>query len=586
MSAVPDSLRILASLRTLDEHGFARLIQARRVNARSVEDLLDLAEWLEAPANVAAALGRLDWPTLRGLRLGDRDALARAAELELAVGEGDRLELLPEVERQLRALLPTVPSYTTLVRESGASAGGGEAAGTASANQIAQLANDALWLLAAEPRGVRITREQARLSGVEIRRLANELDTDSAVVGSLYRWLHTADLVAPSGEVWHLTGAGAAFVSRPVVERWRILVEAWLAELTCENLTSLLDLLGQDAAEQVVGFDEDADDTSALALPGNLAAQLASAAALGLVGRGALTLLGGLVLDTDLLAAVEVLARHRPEEISKVYLQPDQTILAPGPLAGELDRRLRVVADLERRALASEYRLTPASITRALNEGMTEAEIRDFLAEVSLTGIPQPVDYLLSNTAASHGRVRVLEYDRTIGQSTRITTENPELRDALEVDTALGTLGLRRLGEDLVSRVAPQVVLAALLEAHYPAVLEGSDGTPIARSQQRLVEPQRPAPGPTAARTAAELAAQAAAGDHADDRMTWLQRRLEIARRTKAELHVTIEVPGSDPVVLELIPLSVGAQRLRALDLEADVERTLPMRAILSIEDA
>lgn len=594
MSSVPDSLRILASLRKLDEPGFARLISARKVNSRGVDDLLDLAEWLEAPANIAGALARLDWPTLRGLRLGQREALARAAELQLAVGDGNAPELLPEVRRQLEILVPEVATYSALPSdasdaelpsETAQAAATSDSAGTASAHAVAQLANDALWLLAAEPRIVRRTRDQARMSGVEVRRLANELTTDSAVVGSLYRWLHTADLITPSGDVWHLTQAGTQFTSLPVADRWRTLMEAWLEELTIENLTALTESLEQGAAERQTAFVDDSDDTSALTLPGNLAVQLASATELGLIERGALTRLGRLALDIELDAGTALLERHLPEEVAQVYIQPDQTILAPGPLSGDLDHRLRLVADLERRAVASEYRLTPASITRALNEGMRESEIREFLTAVSITGIPQPVDYLLSNTANSHGRVRVHEYDRSIGQSTRITVENSQLRDALEVDTSLGTLALRRIGEDLVSRVAPQVVLAALLDARYPAILEGSDGNPLPQRARRIVTPQRPTPGPTAAKTAADLAEQAASSDHADDRVTWIQRRLEIARRNKAEVHVRINVPGKDPVRLALIPLSVGPQRLRALDLDADVERTLPMRSILSIDD-
>ncbi|MDJ1372051.1 helicase-associated domain-containing protein [Gulosibacter molinativorax] len=579
MSTVPDSLRILSSLRKLDEPGFARLIQDRKVNSRAVEDLLDLAEWLEAPANIASALGRLDWPTLRGLRLGNEDALDRAAELELAVGEDDALELLPEVVRQLATLVPTVTKYRELDRSQP------ESAGTASAHEVTQLANDALWLIAVEPRIVRRTRDQARMSGVEVRRLATQLGADSTVVGSMYRWLHAADLITPVGAAWHLTEDGDAFSSLPVTDRWRRLIDAWLAELTLESLQTLTDSLDLVGSADRSTFIDDGEDTSALTLLGNAAAQVDSAAALGLVDRGEFTLLGALVLDDDRAEAADLLAQHLPEEVTQVYVQPDQTILSPGPLSGALDQKLRQVADLERRALASEYRVTPASLSRALNGGMTEESIRALLAEISLTGIPQPVDYLITSTAASHGKVRVQAYDRAASSSTRIRVEDAQLRDALEVDTAIGTLALRREGEDLVSRVAPAVVLAALLDARYPAVLEGASGALVSQRSRTIATPQRPQPGPTAAKTAAELAVQAASSDQHDDRGTWIQRRLEIARRNRAEVHVAIDVPGKDSVTLALVPLSVGPQRLRALDLDADVERTLPMRSILSIDD-
>ncbi|WP_192497083.1 helicase-associated domain-containing protein [Gulosibacter chungangensis] len=583
MSSVPDSLRILASLRTLDERGFARLIHDRKVNARGIDDLLDLAEWLEAPSNIAAALGRLDWPTLRGLRLGNVDALSRAADLQLAIGEGAERSLLPVAAEQLAQLLPEVPSYSQLAASQDADESVTPAAGTASAQHIAQLANDALWLLSTSPRLVRRTREHARLSGVEIRRLSAELETDSAVVSALYRWLHAAELITPRGDLWLLTHAGAEFCSLPVSTRWRTLVQAWLRELTIERLATLRESFGRDAAEAPSSFDE--DDTAEVTLPNAIAAQLAAAAALGIADRGWLTPLGGFVLDDDLAAATELLEHHLPEEISQVYVQPDQTILAPGPLSGILDQQLRRVADLERRALASEYRLTSASLMRALNEGMGEAEIRSFLDTISLTGIPQPVDYLISSTAAAHGRVRVQAADFGTGLATRIVVADSQLRDTLAVDTALGTLALRPSGADLLSRVSPHVAHAALLDARYAAILEDENGQPLPPHDQQLAEPQHPEPGPIAARAAANLAEQAAASDHADDRLTWLQRRLEIARRNRAEVHVSIEVPGKDPVSLGLVPLSVGGQRLRALDLDADVERTLPMRSILAIDD-
>ncbi|MGO1544541.1 MAG: helicase-associated domain-containing protein [Gulosibacter sp.] len=573
----------MASLRKLDERGFAGLLHARRVNARGIEDLLDLAEWLDAPVNIAAALRRLDWPTLRGLRLGEQDALVKATALALAVGEAPNTELLPEASRALREILPEVTDFSELTTVSA------ESAGTTAAHATAQLANDALWLIAAEPRIVRRSREQVRLSGVDVRRLATELVSDSGVVGSLYRWLFAANLITPVGEVWHLTEAGEQYCTKPVTERWRILIAAWLDELHIDNLRALSESIELDAAlpTDVSPFDQIAeDDTDAIVLSDNATVQRSNAEALGVLDRGSLTRLGGLVLDTDVTDAVRMLGDHLPQEVAQVYVQPDQTILAPGPLSGALDHELRRIADLERRALASEYRLTPASIGRALSDGMSAESIREFLAGVSLTGIPQPVDYLVNNTAQQHGRVRVREYDRSVGQSTRIRATDKKLLDALQVDTALGTLGLRRIEDELASRVSPQVALAALLDARYPAVLETADGSTQVRHRREPAAPYVPEPNATAAKAAADLAEQAAAGDHADDQSTWIQRRLELARRNKHEVRVAIDIPGKPPAVLALIPLSVGAQRLRARDLDADVERTLPLRSIIGIEEA
>lgn len=599
MPQLPDSLRILAALRLLDEQEFTQLLQARRVNIRGIEDLLDLAEWLETSANIAASLQRLDWPTLRGMRLGTPDALRRAAGLQLAVRTDDRsdpagsraeetsieadgadVELLPEVRRQLTTLITEVPEFTPqAVTETGS-------AEALAAHAIAQLANDALWLLRSESRVVRHARDRVRLSGVDVRRLATELDRDAALVGSMYRWLLAADLIAPLGETWALTQAGDSFATRSVAERWQILVQAWLRELSLAQLCTLLDSLqlrstrGQFEAPSLCA-EEVGLGTSPMTLQGVADSLVADAEALGLVTRGELSRLGGLVLDLKLETAASELAAQLPEEITQVYLQPDQTILAPGPLPGPLDVELRRVAELENRALASEYRLTPASITGALNAGMSEAEIRALLARISLTGVPQPVDYLVANAASQHGRVRVRSTDR----GTRIRAASAELRDALSIDTALSTLGLAVVGDELATRVNANVAVSSLLDARYPAILEGPDGEPLPRTNDIVAAEYVAAPTPTAARTAAELADQAATRDHADDRSVWLQRRLELARRNKTEVMVTIDVPGKDPVRIGVVPLSVGPQRFRARDFEADVERTLPLRSIIAIEE-
>ncbi len=101
------------------------------------------------------------------------------------------------------------------------------------------------------------------------------------------------------------------------------------------------------------------------------------------------------------------LAAHLPAEIDRVYLQADLTAIAPGPLAPHLDLRLRGIARRESRAQASTYRFTVESLGAGMTEGETARSIREFLAAMSLTGIPQPLDYLIESTAARHGLVRV-----------------------------------------------------------------------------------------------------------------------------------------------------------------------------------
>ena len=152
------------------------------------------------------------------------------------------------------------------------------------------------------------------------------------------------------------------------------------------------------------------------------------------------------------------MAAYLPAEIDRVYLQADLTAIAPGPLAPALDLRLRVIAVRESRAQASTYRFTAESVGAGMTEGETAASIREFLADLSLTGIPQPLDYLIESTAARHGLVRVRTDDAT--GRTRVESPDAGLLETIAVDQALRPLGLLVLeGDDaLSSRVARDAV--------------------------------------------------------------------------------------------------------------------------------
>nr|BFF12313.1 hypothetical protein GCM10025699_36160 [Microbacterium flavescens] len=132
-------------------------------------------------------------------------------------------------------------------------------------------------------------------------------------------------------------------------------------------------------------------------------------------------------------ADASALVAHLPAEIDRVYLQADLTAIAPGPLAPPLDLRLRSIAVRESRAQASTYRFTAHSLGSGMTEGETAGSIRAFLTELSLTGIPQPLDYLIDSTAARHGLVRV----RDASGRTRVESTDASLLEAIAIDQAL-----------------------------------------------------------------------------------------------------------------------------------------------------
>ncbi len=265
-----------------------------------------------------------------------------------------------------------------------------------------------------------------------------------------------------------------------------------------------------------------------------------------------------------------------PPEVDRVYLQNDLTAIAPGPLAPHLDVRLRSMAVRESRAQASSYRFSAASIGAAITAGETADSLRDFLTRISLTGLPQPLAYVIERTSAEHGRVRVTSDPAT--HLTRVVTDDETLRRSMEIDQSLRSIALTRTDDDeLVSHVSGDVVFWALTDAHYPAVAVDADGRPRTLERAKLAPDAQPASDP--AETYSDLLRRLREGV-GDSDAAWLERELDQAVRARAVVDVTVRLPDGSARVFRLEATGLGGGRLRGRDRGADVERTLPLSHI------
>lgn len=277
------------------------------------------------------------------------------------------------------------------------------------------------------------------------------------------------------------------------------------------------------------------------------------------------------VPDTDALGA------HLPAEIDKIYLQADLTAIAPGPLRSDLDLRLRAMAARESRAQASTYRFTDETVGAAVAGGETEESIREFLAGLSLTGIPQPLAYLVERTAARHGLVRV-GMDVETGR-TRVASSDEALLRALAVDQSVRAVGLVETGDVLTTRVPRDAVFWTLADARYPVVALDADGNPEPLRRRRPLVTDASVPSTAHERLIAQLRESADAGSDA----AWLERELEQAVRSRAVVVVTVLLPDGSSRDLVMEASGLGGGRFRGLDRAADVERTLPVSSIAAV---
>lgn len=204
-------------------------------------------------------------------------------------------------------------------------------------------------------------------------------------------------------------------------------------------------------------------------LQGDLVAwTLREAEWLGVTGQGAiakyaLALLNGredLEIDSEL-----------PKPIDHILIQSDNTAIAPGRLEIAVARVLDSIADIESRGGATVYRFSESSIRRGLDHGKTGEEIKEFLRKTSKTPIPQPLDYLISDVAKRHGRLRVGN------TSSYLRCEDPTLLTQIVSDKKLEGYPLRRIApEVLVCDLDANEMMIALRSAGYMPAAESNTG--------------------------------------------------------------------------------------------------------------
>lgn len=613
-------IALAALARSMSDDALVEALHARGVPSTGMRDLFDLAEWLLTPTSVQSALADFDRTHLAVLgaaaaivaetdaepesavayaavaerlsqsrvepigaddvRTAARDLaavlLCRADDDGIAVfrGVGERLaawpsEGLPSLA-ELAAPFPPTPV----------------ADGTADTRMLDALAAERAFstvaslaeLVAAV--GTEPARELGKggLSLPDAKRLALAMSIPIEQVAGHLRVAARARLVALNVTDWMQTDAGGDWLNGSTPERWSALASAWYEAMP----TDVHDILASARVPWGPGIRAYVAwlyPASGSALESRIDEFSADAELLGITAGSTPGLVGGLVLRGESAAAVAALEGLLPHEVDKVYLQHDLTVISPGPLAPRLDARLRTLADVESRELASSYRVTAASVERALAVGETAESMLSFLGEISLTGMPQPLGYLISETAARYGRVRV---GATSGEDqfrSYVRSDDESLIGQISVDKTLGALALVRTGRHRVaSRFEPSIVFWALSDARYPVAAE-NDSEQIVHIARRTIRRPPPAVKPDPLIDLV-VRLRAADADMGETGQAFLARQIEAAIREKRTLTVSVRMPGGTVSDYLLEPTSVANGRMRARDRRADIERTLPLSSI------
>ncbi|WP_394941847.1 helicase-associated domain-containing protein [Psychromicrobium sp. YIM B11713] len=309
---------------------------------------------------------------------------------------------------------------------------------------------------------------------------------------------------------------------------------------------------------------------------------LAEAELLGLTGSGALTEFGRSFSLGQFDQAARGLAAQLPAAIDKVLLQGDLTAVAPGFLEPSLSTELALLAEREGQGPATTYRFSAQSVRRALDAGREPQSIVDFLAAHSSTAVPQPLEYLIRDTAVRHGTLRVEAVSSILRSSDEV------LITALLHEPALAALGVRELAPGILSSQASTSELArAMRQLGYAPVLEGA-GDVVRSTRPKATVALPPLEEPLEADHTVQLKALRSkpAGVPANSAVV-PQLSIETLReaiRNRHSVRLTVVDSSGNPERLELVPQAVNNGRVRVFDPSRETERVISIHRIVDVD--
>lgn len=579
---------LAARLRAMPDDALERLVAARRLptaalaetGPQRITDFFDLAEALRSDDAVDAAVEHLPRATILALRDGGAvDALGPAIELGLADEDG-------AVDDAVAARVAAHPDLASLDEQPGGpeqvrpaapalDAAALERARTTGAEQAFATMTVLAELLRAVDAGAVRELVKGGIGMPLARTLAERIGTDAELVAGRLALLDGIGFADPDTGRWIVTDAGHTWLLASWPERWVSLVAAW-SDTLLPAVHQVLELADGDLRD-LVPIGRWAYPAGSRWLDALLLDVAGTAASLGLAVDGVVTSTGRALLDGD----AEQAADDLPGTVERVYLQHDLTVIAPGPLAPVDDDALRTVAVLEAPGLAARYRISEDTLRVAFRAGHSRDDLLSLLGRLSATGIPQPLAYLIDQVAGRDGSIVVDRGPGGVGTEVRGT---PDQLDLVGVDAELRQLAWERPDlTTLTTRYPPHVVHTALEDQRYPAVLttaarpEAHHGPPGRRS------PTGRSPEQSAHALVQRLRLTTQRGD-AEPEQEWLGRQIDLAVRGRTPIRVTVRMPDGSERPFSIVPTSVAAGRVRGRDTAVDVERTLPLSLVVSVE--
>jgi Helicase conserved C-terminal domain len=229
-------------------------------------------------------------------------------------------------------------------------------------------------------------------------------------------------------------------------------------------------------------------------------------------------------------------------------------------------------------------------VRRALDAGHDAESLLAFLREHSATEVPQPLEYLVQDTASRHGRLRV--------SSSASFIQSDDESAIAELLTGDGTavLGLVRIAPTVLTSTAGPREVARILRGLglSPTVQEAEAG--VVRLKRTTALPGSARPLYAAPRTAppdddvdaqiAVLRQERPAEATGEARPQLGLETLQKAIRLKQAVTMNVVDSLGNSNTETVLPVSVSGGRVRVFDPGKDTERVLSIHRIIDVEAA
>lgn len=270
-----------------------------------------------------------------------------------------------------------------------------------------------------------------------------------------------------------------------------------------------------------------------------------------------------------------------PEPVEQILLDSDLTVTVPG-LPGPRVTAVLEWAEVTSRGAGVVARVTGESIARGLGAGGSADALLEELAELSLTGVPDVLEYLVRDEARKRGQV-------TVGPATSFITGEEEHLDRLMASNEAARLGLTRLAPTVViSSGDPGFVMGSARAAGLAPFASGPGGAAV---DERTLGSVRGGPvglelesdgrEPLLDVELSEALARIRAADAGRLEEVSVPQRLLAAIANEREMQIGIVDGRGGTSVLWVAPLALEGGRLRAKDVESGEEFTVLIHRVL-----